>query len=217
MAATATKSQTPATEPATPLERLYCDRAGLTGELAALNASSAKLHAAANAEASVVAEITALGAAEIESMTKWGRAGCIGDAPRADQNKRIMLGQKLNAAQASAAAAVGAGQDIGHEITQLTAQLHDISERIEQAVLDCIERDHDEVIAEYAKACEIASKCATRIAGLASFHRDAGHLQRAAAIIGMKLPKVTTSPTEVQAAANDWSRRAAALRSGSAS
>jgi hypothetical protein len=145
-------------------------------------------------------------------MTKWGRGGCLGAAPRSDQNKRIMLGQMLNAAQASAAAAVGAGQDIGHEITQLTAQLHDINERIEQAVFDCIERDHNDVIAEYAKACETASKCATQIAGLASFHRDAGHLQRAAAIIGTKLPKVTTSPTEVQAAADAWSRRAATLR-----
>ena len=42
MAATAIKPPTPSTEPATPLERLHSERAGLTRELAALNASSAR-------------------------------------------------------------------------------------------------------------------------------------------------------------------------------
>src|SRR5258707_14968335 len=132
----------PSTDPATALERLHADRAGFTRELAPLNASSARLNEAANAEASVLVEIDELGRAEIAQMTKWATEGCHGDAPRSDQLKRIVLGQKLNAAQSAAAAAKGAGQDIGHQIVQQTERLATINAEIEQAIFDLIEREH---------------------------------------------------------------------------
>ena len=67
MAATA-KSLTPAPQPATPLERLHADRSGLASELAALNASSARLNETANAEAAVLRVIGAMGSAEIAAI-----------------------------------------------------------------------------------------------------------------------------------------------------
>jgi hypothetical protein len=217
MAATATKLQTPATEPATPLEQALQASRQLTESLADLNRAAARLHAAANAEADVVAEIAALGAAETEAMTKWGRGGCIGDAPRSDQNQRIKLGQKLNAVQASAAAAVGAGQDINHDILRQTEQLALLNDQIEQAIFDTVEREHGDVIAEYTKVCEQGGQLATRISGLALLFRETGNNQRAAAIFTRKLPTVSTNPREVQLAADAWSRRIAELRKGSAS
>src|SRR5258708_6673633 len=50
-----------ATEPATPLEQLQADRAGLTRELAALNTSAARLRETAASTAAVLAEIDELG------------------------------------------------------------------------------------------------------------------------------------------------------------
>lgn len=208
---------TPAPQPATGLETLHRERASLTQSLDELNRAAARLHAAANAEADVLAEIAALGAAEIEAMTKWGRAGCIGDAPRSDQNQRIKLGQKLNAAQASAAAAVGAGQDINHDIKRQTEQLALIDDQIQIAVFDLIEREHSRVIDEYAQVCRRGSELATRISGTALYFKEAGNPGRAVVIFNTKLPAITTNPHEVKEAADKWSQRAAALRSGSAS
>jgi hypothetical protein len=204
-------------EPATALETLHRDRAGLADKLADLNRAAAKLRETSTAEAAVLAEIAALGAAEIEAMTKWGRGGCIGDAPRSDQNQRIKLGQKLNAAQASASAAVGAGQDIHHDIRQQTEQLALINDQVEQAVFDLVEREHNEVISEYVEACEKASQLATQISGLALLFRETGNNQRAAVIFSTKLPVVSTNPREVQLAADAWGRRITALRKGPAS
>jgi hypothetical protein len=203
-------------EPPTPteLERLHQARARLTHSLAELNRAAAKLRETSAAEADVVAEIAALGAAEIEAMTKWGRGGCIGDAPRSDQNQRIKLGQKLNAAQASAAAAVGAGQDIDHDIRQQTEQLALIDGQIEQAIFDLIEREHGDVISEYVGVCERGSQLATQISGLALMFRETGNHKRAAVIFSTKLPVVSTNPREVQLAADAWGRRVATLRSG---
>lgn len=218
MAATATKPLTPsATEPATALETLLRERASLAQSLDGLNRSAARLHAAANAEADVVAEIAALGAAEIEAMTKWGRAGCHGDAPKADQQTRVRLAQKLNAAQASAAAAVGAGQDINHDIRRQTEQLALIDDQIQIAAFDQIEREHSRVIDEYAQVCRRGSELATRISGTALYFKEAGNPGRAVVIFNTKLPAITTNPHEVKEAADEWSRRATALRSGSSS
>jgi hypothetical protein len=73
MAAPAAKLLTPsATEPATPLESALQDRTRVTEALADMNRAAARLHEAATAEASVIAEITALGTAESAEMTKMG-------------------------------------------------------------------------------------------------------------------------------------------------
>ncbi len=144
MATPATKPLTSsATTPATtPLERLHATVPALARELDGLNKSSTRLQETAASEAAVLAEIDAMGAAEIAGMTKWATGGCIGDAPRPDQNKRIMLGQKLNAAQAATAAARGAGADINQKISALNDQLRAIGAQIEQAIFDKMETEH---------------------------------------------------------------------------
>src|ERR1019366_2071683 len=87
--------------PVTQLQGLHHDREGVTHALADLNRAAARLRETGATEASALAEINAMAAADIASMTKWATEGCHGDAPRSDQQKRIVLGQKLKAAQAA--------------------------------------------------------------------------------------------------------------------
>lgn len=213
--ASATKPLTVSTEPATPLEQLRADRAELTDELAALNASSARLRETANAEAAVLAEIGAMGSAEIAAMTAWASTGCAGDPPVPDQKQRRALAEKLSVAQSAAAAAKGAGQDIDHQITQQTERLATINEQIELAIFDQIEREHDDVISEFVGVCERGSELATKISGLALLFRETGNNRRAAVIFATKLPMISTNPNQVQAAADTWGRRIAGMRSPS--
>jgi hypothetical protein len=218
MAAPATKPLTsPATEPATPLERALHDRKRVTDALADLNRAAAKLRETGAAEASVLAEIDALAAADVLSMKEWASGGCLGEAPRSDQQKRIVLGQKLNAAQAAAAAAKGAGADIDQQIVQLSDRLRSIGDEIERAVFDLVGSEHSEVIAEYTKVCERAGQLAAKISGLAMYYRDAGHLQQAAVIAATKLANPGTNRLEIMAEADAWGRRITALRRGPAS
>src|SRR3979411_1314872 len=102
MAAPATRTLTSSAEPATVLEQLHADRAGLTGELAGLQASSARLRETANAEAAVLREIGEMGSAEIATMTAWASAGCAGEQPVPDLKQRRALAEKLGAAQSAA-------------------------------------------------------------------------------------------------------------------
>jgi hypothetical protein len=224
----ATNPLTAPTEPATPLERLHAERAGLTSELAALNASSARLRETANAEAAVLREIGAMGSAEIAAMTAWASGGCVGDQPTPDQKQRRALAEKLAAAQVAAAAAKGAGVDIDQQIAQLNDRLRSVGTQIEQAIFDKMEAEHGHVIAEYRANCEQGSKLAAQIHGLASFYGDAGrtsisrgdqdagtmYLQRASALTNIKIPNPGVTRHEIEAAAANWGRRAAALRVG---
>jgi hypothetical protein len=227
MAASATKLPTPsATEPATPLERLHADRAGLTSKLAALNASSARLSEAANAEAAVLREIGVMGSAEIAAMTAWAAAGCVGDQPTPDLKLRRTLGEKLATAQAAAAAAAGASEDINHQISQHTERLALINDQIQQAIFDKMETEHGHIIAQYRAVCEHGSQLAAKIHGLASYYGETGrtlisrgdqdrgatYLQRASALTNIKLPNPGVSRLEIEAAAHEWSRRANVLR-----
>src|SRR5258708_1909445 len=110
----------------TPLEGLQADRAGLTSELAALNAASARLSETANAEAAVLREIGAMGSAEIAAMTAWASVGCVGDPPAPDLKQRRALAEKLATAQSAATAAKGAAADIDHQIGELNDRLRNI-------------------------------------------------------------------------------------------
>jgi hypothetical protein len=224
MASAAVKLAVP-TEPTTALERLLSDRAGLTRELAVLNASSARLKETAS-EAAVLAEIGAMGSAEIAAMTAWASGGCVGDAPAPDQKQRRALAEKLATAQTAATAAKGAGADIDHQISELNNRLHAIGAQIEQTVWDTLETDHGHIIAQYRAACEHGSQLAAKIHGLASYYGDAGrtlishgdqdaggkYLQRASALTNIKLPNPGVSRHEIEAAALEWGRRAAALK-----
>jgi hypothetical protein len=231
--APATKSLTSATEPATQLAELHRDRAGLTSELAGLNASAARLRETAASEAGVLAEIGAMGSAEIVAMTTWASAGCIGDPPAPDQKQRRALAEKLATAQSAAAAAKGAGQDIDHQIGELNNRLRAIGSQIEIAVLDAAELEFAEVCRQNAAYVELLRQSSLSVFGLCSFLSTEGrrlmdradteggkrHLARAEAIAATanKLPKPGVSQVEIAAAANEWARRIAALRKGPAS
>jgi hypothetical protein len=201
-----------ATEPGTVLERLHADRAGLASELAARNASSARLRETANAEAAVLREIGAMGSAEIAAMTAWASGGCVGDAPVPDQKQRRALAEKLAAAQVAAAAAKGAGADIDAQIRQLSQRSLTISAEIDQAIFDQVGQEHGKIIAEYQAICERCGQLAAKISGLAMYYRDAGHLQQASVISATKLPNPGTNRLEIMAAADVWGRRITGLR-----
>jgi DNA repair exonuclease SbcCD ATPase subunit len=228
----ATKSLPSSTiEPATPLEQLHADRAGLTGELAALNASSARLHQAANAEAALLAEIGALGSDEISAMKAWASAGCLGDAPAPDQKQRRALAEKLAAAQSAGAAAKGAGQDIDNQIDELNNRLRAVSVQIEKAALDVMQVDFHALNDQHIATTEVIRKITAKLHGLCSYLSNEGrrridngaheggkrYLARAEALTSIKLASPGVTQGEIIEAANDWSRRAAALRNGSAS
>ena len=231
MAASATKPLTPATEPATALEQLHADRAGLTRELTGLQASSARLRETANAVAAVSAEIGAMGSAEIAAMTAWASAGCVGEQPAPDLKLRRALGEKLAAAQSAAAAAVGAGQDIDAKIANINHELAGISQAIEKATLDAMQAEFRGLGDQHLAATEAIRKLTAKLHGLCSFLSNEGrrridrgeheagkaYLARAEALTSIKLASPGVTQGEIIEAANDWARRAAALRSGSTS
>ncbi|SDP49409.1 hypothetical protein [Afipia sp. GAS231] len=215
-------------EPATPLERLHAERAGLASELAALSASADRLRGTANAEAAVVREIAEMGNAEIAAMTGWASGGCVGDAPAPDQKQRRSLAEKLMAAQSAAAAAKGAGHDIDHQISQRNDQLGIVNRQIEKASLDAMQADFRALTDQHLAAVEVVRSVSARLFGLCSYLSNEGrrridrgdteggkaYLARAEALTTNKLPSIGVTQGEIIQAANDWSRRAADLRNG---
>jgi hypothetical protein len=211
------------------LELLHADRAGLAGRLAGLTASSTRLRETANAEAAVLLEIDALTRADAAAMTAWASGGCVGDVPVPDQKQRRALAEKLAAAQAATAAAVGAGQDIDHQIGQLNQQIASASRSIEKAALDVMHTEFNAVREQHAAAMAEGSKLAAKIHGLCSFLSNEGRrlidrgeheagkrlLVRAEAMTAIKIAKPDVSHGEIIEAANDWLRRLAMLRKGS--
>jgi hypothetical protein len=221
----ATKPSLVATEP-TPLERLHHERASLARELAEQNRTASRLQEAATSEASALAELAALSDQDTAAMKRWASTGCAGNPPEPDAKQRRALGEKLSSAQAAATAAKGAGADIDQKIAQLNERLRVIGAQIEQAIFDKMETEHTFIIDQYRAICEQGSKLAAQIHGLASFFGDAGrtligqgqqdagtkYLQRASALTNIKLPNPGVTRHEIEAAAHEWSRRAATLR-----
>jgi hypothetical protein len=235
MAAVTKPPALPTDKPVTPLERLHAERAVLMGELAVLNASAARLRQTANAEASVHREFADMSSAEIDAVSAWAKAGCIGDPPAPDQKHRRALAEKLAAAQsaAAAAAAKGAGQDIDQQIADLNQRLIAINVEIEVGVLDAVELEFAAVCRQNTAFVELLRKSSLSIFGLCSFlstesrrlndraDNEAGkrYLARAEALAAAanKLPKPGVSQIEIAAAANEWGRHVADLRKGSSS
>lgn len=217
--------------PTTPLEQLHHDRSGLTRELASLNASAAKLRATAQAEAAVLQEIGYLGKAEIAATVAWASAGCIGNQPAPDQKHRRALAERLSAAQAASAAAVGAGQDLDHQIGQLNAQLVTLDQMIETAALDLMDAEADQIINEYTELVERENEMTAKLIGLSRYFSDEGrkltdrgdhqagrrYFAKASTLSANKLIEHGATMPMIDAAATAWSKRAAALRRGSPS
>jgi len=213
------------------LEKLHADRAGLIGELAVLNASSARLRETANAEAAVLREIGEMGSAEIAAMTAWASGGCAGEQPVPDLKQRRALAEKLAAAQAAATAAKAAGTDIDNQIGELNNRLRTVAAQIEKASLDAMQGDFRSLNDQHLAATEVIRKITAKLHGLCSYLSNEGrrridrgeheagkaYLARAEALTSIKLASPGVTQGEIIEAAHDWSRRAAALRAGPAS
>lgn len=219
-------------KPTTALERLHGDRAGLTGELATLNAASARLHAAANAEAAVLTEIGAMGSQDIAAMTAWASGGCIGDPPTPDLKQRRALAERLAAAQAAAVTATSAGQDINHQIGLLTERLAAITAQIQTASFDAMQAEWMAIYETHRVAVESTRALTAKLGGLGAYlveqgrdqtdirrNPDAGrrYFQRAEVLKSVRLTDPGITHGEVQEAVAFWSERETALRNGSAS
>jgi hypothetical protein len=223
--APATKPLT-ATKPATPLEQLHAERAGLTGKLAGLQTSSARLQETASAEAAVLREIGEMGTAEIAAMTAWASAGCVGDPPTPDQKQRRALTDKLAAAQSAATAAKAAGSDIDGQISQLNDRLRAIGAQIERAALDTMQADFSALNDQHLAATEVLRRVSAKMLGLCSYLTNEGrrridngdqeggkrYLARAEALNSIKLASPGVTQGEIIEAANDWARHAGVLR-----
>ena len=216
MAATATKLPLPTATQPTPLARLYAERAQAVDSVKRLTGVSTRLHAEAAAGASLIDELAKLAETETNEMRLWADGGCQGAAPKGKQAERQTIAVKMASTNATAAAARGAIADTDNQLAELNDKLRSISDQIEQEIYDLVEREHGDVIAEYAKLCERGSQLATQISGLALLFRETGNNQRAAAIFTRKLPAVSTNPREVQSSADAWGRRIADLRKAKA-
>ena len=220
----------PSSETQTLLEQLHSDRARVTGELAALSASSAKLSDAANAEAAVLQEIGELGSVEIAAMTAWASAGCVAaDQPVPDQKQRRALSEKLAAAQSASAAAKGACKDIEDQISELQTQLSEIASTIDTAALDAAQAEFLDLVREHSIAIEHCQKLTALLAGFCNHLSTEGRnrTDRGDAIGGLsylkrlqalpaKFPVPSISHPEVNEASNNWGIRVAVLRKGAA-
>jgi hypothetical protein len=206
-----------ASAPSSALERLLQDRAEAADSVRSLTVVSARLHSEAAAGAALLDELTALAESETAEMKVWAAGGCQGPAPKDKQTERQAIAVRMVGTSATAAAARGAIGDIDAQISAAAERLVTINDQIEQSIFDQVEREHGDVISEYVGVCERGSQLATQISGLALLFRETGNNQRAAAIFATKLPVVSTTPREVQLAADAWSRRIAELRKGSAS
>ncbi len=218
------------TEPARALEQLHAYFASLAGELAALNTSSARLRETTNAEAAVLREIGEMGSAEIAAMTAWASAGCAGEQPAPDLTQRRALAEKLAAAAAAATSAKAAGTEIDNQISELNSRLRSISIQIEKAALDALQEDFSALNNQHLAAVEAIRKLAAKMHGLCSYLSNEGrrlidrgdleagkrYLARAEALTSIKLANPGVTQGEIIEAANDWSRRAAALNKGTA-
>lgn len=217
----------PAPEP-TALEHLHSRLAGLTETLAVLTAASAKLRATAFVEASVIEEIGELGRAEIAKTTEWAKAGCVGDQPVPDQQRRRELAEKLASAQAATANASGSLYDLDHQARQLNEEIAAVNLSIEKAALDLLQIEFGELREQYATAMAQGSKLAAKLHGMCSFLSNEGrrltdrgdreasrkYFARAGAMTAIRLPLPDVSQHEIFAAAEHWARRAATLRKG---
>jgi hypothetical protein len=187
----------------------------------------ARLNTEADGEAALLAELDKLAETETTDMRVWADGNCQGPAPKGKTAERQAVAVKMAATNATAAAARGAIADTDAQIGQLNDRLRAVAGQVDQAVFDTLETEHGHVIAQYAAACEHGRQLASQIHGLASFYGDTGrtligrgdqagavYLQRASALTHIKLPTQGVSRNEIEAAAHEWSRRAATLRSG---
>jgi hypothetical protein len=211
--------------PATVLQTLHRDRAGLTHSLDDLNRAAAKLRETGAAEAAVLVEIGAMGSAEIAAMTAWASGGCVGDAPAPDQKQRRALAEKLAVTQAAAIAAKAAGADIDFKIAELNGLIAASDQAIEKATLDTLQVDFGDLHDQHLAAVEAIRKLAAKLHGLCSFLSNEGrrridngdheggkrYLARAEALTTVKLASPGVTQDEIIRAASDWSRSAAAL------
>jgi len=231
MAAPATKPLTiVATEPTTasPLQLALQDRSRVTEEIARLTGVSARLTAEANGEAALLAQLADLGKAETAEMQAWANAGATTAAPAAKSAERQSIATKLAVSRAKADAARSAITDIDAQIAEQNRHLRTTDEMIERAALDAMQADLTDIRAEHLAAIERVRKSSAKLLGLCSYLTNEGrrridsgdveagkrYLARAEAMNAIKLPSSGLTQGEIIEAANNWSRRAATLRTG---
>jgi seryl-tRNA synthetase len=194
-----------------------------------LNGVSTRLHAEAAAGASLIEELAKLAETETNEMRAWADGGCQGPAPKDKAAERQAIATKLAGASATAAAARTAIAETDNQTGKLNNQLRTINAQIEKAALDAMQADFRGLNDQHLAATEVIRKLAAKMHGLCSFLSNEGrrridrgeheagkaYLARAEALTSIKLASPGVTQGEVMTAANDWSRRAAALRSGS--
>lgn len=216
------------TDPTKRLQSLLSRRASVTGEVAGLQATRARLQALNHVEGSLIQQIEEIGRTEMAVMTEWARAGGEGDPPVPDQSKRCALAEQLAGAQAATAAAVGTIHDLDHQMRELNAQLASIDQQIEAASLDILQHDFTDFRERYSALMREGGVLAAKLHGFRSYLSGTGrtliergdaeagkrYLARAEQMSTIKLPMPDVSQGEIFAAAENWGRRAAALRKG---
>ena len=209
------------------LVALRAERTGLSAELSNLQAASATLRRADDAETAAIAAIAEATRAEVGATTEWALGGCKGAQPVSDQDQRLQLALRLSDARAATLAAKISVTDIDQEQRQVSEQLHAVDRQIDQAIMDVLQQEQAVAIAEYRGLAERAQQLGARILGLAAFLGERGrqltasndpagaqYLARVSRLAETKLPEFGCTRIEISIAAGNWAERAAALRSG---
>ena len=213
----------------TALKGLHHDRAGLTSEFARLTAILTRLRTEAAAGESLINDLAQIGKAEVDAMRAWADGGCKGAAPTGKETERQALARKIAIANATSAAARGAMADIELQIRQSSEKLAKVNQAIGDAAFNVMQADFADVQAQHLIATQSVRHLSAKLLGLSSYLANEGRrlldngdetgrpfLVRAEALSATKLPNPGVTHPEIIEAANDWSRRAAALRAGSA-
>jgi hypothetical protein len=226
------KTQTSPDKPLTGLDALYASRRGLAVSIISKNTALTRLRAEASREASLLEEMANLASAETTEMRNWADGGCQGDAPAGKTAERQVIAGKIAAAKATGSAAHGAIQDIDYELRQLHADHAKADQAIHIAALDAMQHESMAIREQYAAAVDVVRALAAKLLGLTSYlgaegrrlidhHADADagkvYLLRVEALSRLPMSDPGVTQGEIIAAANGWSKRAAALRKGSQS
>ncbi len=163
-----------------PLGALRTERHNLAQRLADLQAAASRVRAAEGEEATVLAEISALGERHVQAIREWAQAGGGGEMPAQDPQEAHGLAQRLLSAQTQARAAAGALGDLEAAQRDLAAGIAELDRRIaDRALSDAVEGTASAVEHARAHALQACSELA-KVYGLAVAIRD-----RAARLQGM--------------------------------
>jgi hypothetical protein len=200
------------------LADLRSQRVRLADRLAEIRGILGRLEAAEDCEREALAAIGELGLAEIAAVKDWAAAGCLGDAPSPDMQRRDALNRTFGQAMANSEAQRAVAADLRGEEREVTVGFVALNERIEAAALDVIARKFEAELGAMVAVGRDTQERMGRIYGAVHFlratgegHQGAGRTAKAVSIFNLierfaklEKPEFLASVEAVERAAPRW-------------